>query len=227
MQSDTEGTVFSDRTDAGRRLAAALGEYRNLHPVVLALPRGGVVVGGPIADALECPLDIVVVRKLGAPGRPELGVGAIAEHDVRVVNDELVAYLRISNDALDRVEAVERKELLRRVERYRRNRPEVDMTGRTAIVVDDGLATGYTARAAVEAARARRATRIVLAVPVGAPDVVNDLIMLADAVVALSVPPNLRAVGFWYRDFAQTTDDEVLSALAVHRAREAGPAPSR
>ncbi len=171
------------------------------------------MVGHPIAEALDCPLDIVVVRKLGAPGQPELGLGAIAEHGSRVVNDELVRYLRISADALDRVEEREREELRRRVQRYRRNRPEVDVTGRTAIVVDDGLATGYTARAAVAAARARGAARVILAVPVGAPDVVDDLGMLADRVVALSAPPNLRAVGFWYRDFAQTTDDEVLTLL--------------
>lgn len=205
--------MFANRTDAGRRLAAALGEYRDHRPVVLALPRGGVVVGHPIAEALDCPLDIVVVRKLGAPGQPELGLGAIAEHGSRVVNDELVRYLRISTDALDRVEEREREELRRRVRRYRRNRPEVDVHGRTAIVVDDGLATGYTARAAVAAARARGAARVILAVPVGAPDVVDDLGMLADRVVALSAPPNLRAVGFWYRDFAQTTDDEVLTLL--------------
>jgi len=209
--------VFANRTDAGRRLAAALGEYRDHRPVVLALPRGGVVVGHPIAEALDCPLDIVVVRKLGAPGQPELGLGAIAEHGSRVVNDELVKYLRISTEALDRVEERERDELRRRVQRYRRNRPEVDVIGRTAIVVDDGLATGYTARAAVAAARARGAARVVLAVPVGAPDVVDDLRMLADRVVALSTPSDLRAVGFWYRNFAQTTDEEVLTLLEARR----------
>ncbi|MDF1596547.1 MAG: phosphoribosyltransferase family protein [Acidimicrobiia bacterium] len=205
--------MFHDRFDAGRQLAQELGEYRAEHPVVLGLPRGGVAVGKPIATHLQCPLDIIVVRKLGAPGQPELGIGAIAEHGVRVVNDDLMRYLRVSEAQLSAVEARERAELQRRVDRYRRQRPEVALEGRVAIVVDDGLATGFTARAAVLAARRRHADRVILAVPVGARDTIEALAALADGVETVSAPRDLRAVGFWYRDFTQTTDEEVLRLL--------------
>lgn len=214
---DTDASVFRDRTDAGTRLAAELTRYTDRRPVVLGLPRGGVAVAKPIADELSCPLDIIVVRKLGAPNRPELGVGAIAEHGVRVLNDDLVAYLRVSDEHLALVEARERTELQRRVERYRSRHPEVDLEARTAIIIDDGLATGYTARAAVLAARVRGASEIVLAVPVGAEDTVAALAELADRVVALSVPKDFQAVGFWYQDFTQTSDRRVLALLEAGR----------
>ena len=212
---DTDASVFRDRTDAGTRLAAELTRYTDRRPVVLGLPRGGVVVAKPIADELSCPLDIIVVRKLGAPNRPELGVGAIAEHGVRVLNDELVDYLQVSDKHLALVEARERTELQRRVERYRSRHPEVDLEARTALIIDDGLATGYTARAAVLAARVRGAREIVLAVPVGAEDTVAALAELADRVIALSVPKDFRAVGFWYQDFTQTSDRQVLALLTA------------
>jgi putative phosphoribosyl transferase len=166
-----------------------------------------------VLGLLSCPLDIIVVRKLGAPNRSELGIGAIAEHGVRVLNDDLVRYLRVSDEHLAMVEASERAELHRRVERYRSQRPEVDLEARTAIIIDDGLATGYTARAAVLAARARRAGEIVLAVPIGAEDTVAALAELADSVIALSVPKDFQAVGFWYQDFTQTSDRTVLAVL--------------
>lgn len=213
LGGDTGETVFRDRLEAGRQLAEGLGEYRTEHPVVLGLPRGGVAVGKPIATYLQCPLDIIVVRKLGAPGQPELGIGAIAEHGVRVLNDDLARYLRVSEAQLLAVEERERAELQRRVDRYRRQRPEVALEGRVAIVVDDGLATGFTARAAILAARHRRADRVILAVPVGARDTVEALEALADSVKVISAPRDLRAVGFFYRDFTQTTDDEVLRLL--------------
>lgn len=184
---------------------------------MLGLPRGGVVVAAPVASALSCPLDLIVVRKLGAPNRPELGVGAIAEHGVRVLNDDLVRYLRVSEEHLASVEKQERAELHRRVEQYREEQPEVDLAEATAIIVDDGLATGYTARAAVLAARLRGANEIVLAVPVGAADTVAALEQSADRVVALSVPMDFQAVGFWYQNFSQTSDREVLATLKSAR----------
>ena len=214
---DTDASVFRDRIDAGTRLAAELTRYIDSRPVVLGLPRGGVAVAEPIAAKLSCPLDIIVVRKLGAPNRSELGVGAIAEHGVRVLNDELVRYLRVSDEHLALVEARERDELNRRVERYRSQQPEVDLEARTAIIIDDGLATGYTARAAVLAARVRGASEIVVAVPIGAEDTVAALAELADQVIALSVPKDFRAVGFWYRDFTQTSDRQVLAILKAAR----------
>ncbi len=183
--------------------------------MILGLPRGGVVVGAPIAAELSCPLDIIVVRKLGAPGRSELGIGAIAEHGVRVLNDDLIGYLRVSEKYVAEVTERERIELERRVQRYRRGKPEIDLRGRIAIVVDDGLATGFTARAAVLAARERGAREVVLAVPVGAQDTVMALGDLADRVVALSVPKDFQAVGFWYRNFTQTSDKDVLNALSA------------
>jgi len=206
--------VFHDRRNAGEQLAVELRSYRSEKPVVLGLPRGGVVVGAPIAAELSCPLDIIVVRKLGAPGRPELGIGAIAEHGVRVLNDDLIGYLRVSEEYVAEVTGRERIELERRVEQYRWGKPEIELRERTAIVVDDGLATGFTARAAVLAARERGARQVVLAVPVGAEDTVAALADLADRVVALSVPRDFQAVGFWYRNFTQTSDKDVLNALS-------------
>ena len=211
--SDTDSKVFRDRIDAGRRLARELDEYRNREAVVLGLPRGGVVIGSAVARELNVPLDIIVVRKLGAPNHRELGVGAISEHGVRVLNDDLIAHLRIPERALAEVERAERAELHRRVDRYRRGREETDLENRIAIIVDDGLATGYTARAAVQAARVRLAGQIVLAVPVAAEDTVASLAALTDRVVAVSIPRDFRAVGLWYRDFRQTTDREVLALL--------------
>ena len=194
---NTENAMFRDRLEAGRKLGALLVADVPLDPVVLGLPRGGVVVAAEVAQALSCPLDIIVVRKLGAPGRPELGVGAIGEHGVRSLNNDLIRYLRISDDSLAKVEQREFAELDRRVARYRRGRPEVSLEGKTAIIVDDGLATGYTALAAVEVARARNASSITLGVPVGAADTVAMLGTAADRVGAVETPADLEAVGFW------------------------------
>lgn len=208
--------VFKDRTDAGRRLAGVLPPLDQ--PVVLGLPRGGVIVGAPVAETLGCPLDMIVVRKLGAPFQPELGIGAIAEHGVRVLNEELVERLRLSEQDLAAVEQAERRELARRVELYRSSRAECDLRGKTGLVIDDGLATGFTAWAAILAARAREATRVVLAVPVGAADTIALLAEVADEVVSVASPRSFQAVGFWYRNFRQTTDAEVASALRAARA---------
>ena len=206
--------------DAGRQLASHLEVYRNDHAVVLGLPRGGVVVGSPVAARLASPFDIIAVRKLGAPGRQELGIGAIAEHRVKVLNQDLVRHLRITDQELATVEESEQSELVRRVEMYRRGLPEVDLEDRLAIIVDDGLATGYTARAAVLSARARKAGRVIVAIPVAAPDTLDELSKVADGVVAVSVPDNFQAVGLWYRDFAQVTDREVLNLLSAARTSD-------
>jgi putative phosphoribosyl transferase len=207
--------VFRNRREAGRRLARVLGEYANRPDVlVLALPRGGVPVGYEVAQALHAPLDVFVVRKLGVPGHEELAMGAIASGGVRVLNDEVVRMLDMPEAAIDAVARDEQLELERRESLYRDGRPPVDVRGRTVLLVDDGLATGSTMRAAVKALRAQQPARIVVAVPTAAAQTCDELRREADEVVCPSTPEPFRAVGLWYEDFSQTSDDEVHDLLA-------------
>ncbi|MFE0512768.1 phosphoribosyltransferase family protein [Streptomyces sp. NPDC058964] len=212
---------FTDRTDAGRRLAQGLEFLRGADPVVLGLPRGGVPVAYEVARALEAPLDVLVVRKLGVPWQPELGFGAIGEQDVRVLNEDVIRGTGLEAAERAAVEESERAELERRVRRYRAGRAPVPLAGRTVVVVDDGLATGATAEAGCRVVRGRGAARIVLAVPVGPERTLPHLRTVADEVVCLHSPPYFGSVGAWYRDFAQTDDGEVAELLA----RAARPAP--
>jgi putative phosphoribosyl transferase len=214
---------FRDRREAGTLLAAALGSLREERPIVLALPRGGVPVAAEIARALGAPLDVIVVRKLGVPRQPELGMGAIGEGGARVLNDDVIRLAGVGPGEIAAVEARERAELERRARRFRGGRPMLDLEHRTVIVVDDGLATGGTARAALQVARAHRAGRIVLAVPVAPVDTLRDLAADADDVVCLETPPNFFGVGQWYENFTQVTDDEVADLLAA-AAELSGPA---
>jgi predicted phosphoribosyltransferase len=183
------------------------------HPVVLALPRGGVPVAAEVARALGAPLDVIVVRKLGMPLQPELGFGAIGEGGVCLLDRELVDRARLTGAEIAEVESEQNKELDRRVTLYRGDRPLTPVDGRTVVIVDDGLATGGTAGAAVQVVRARGARRIVLAVPVAPPATVRELEAEADEVVSLLTPDRFGAVGLWYEDFAQTSDDEVAALL--------------
>lgn len=203
--------VFHDRTDAGRRLAVELLPFAG--SVVVGLPRGGVIVAAEVSAALEAPLDLIVVRKLGAPGQPELGIGAIGEGGVEVLNQDLIDMLGITDAALRRVRDREREELVRREVMYRQGQPPLPVAGHTVLLVDDGLATGITAKAAARVLRSRDAERIVLAVPVGAPDTVRDLRSEVDQIVCLETPRWFRAVGQWYEDFRQTTDAQVIECL--------------
>lgn len=205
---------FDDRRDAGQRLAERLTPFADENPIVLGLPRGGIPVAYEIAKALQAPLDVLVVRKVGAPHNPEYGVGAVGEEDVVLINDEAVRGLRISQDALDEAVAREREELDRRLERYRSGRPPVPIRDRTVIVVDDGLATGVSSTAAARVARERGAGRTILAVPVGAPDSLKQVSEHYDEVVCLHAPTSFMAVGSWYRDFGQTRDDTVVELLS-------------
>jgi putative phosphoribosyl transferase len=204
---------YTDRHAAGRELGERLSSMALEDPVVLGLARGGVPVAYEVARALAAPLDVLVVRKIGAPGNPELGIGAIAEGDVRVVNQDVIRDLLVSVEELEAALARARLEVDARVERYRRGRSPLEVKGRTAIVVDDGLATGGTARAALRAVRARQPRKLVLAVPVGAPDSVESLRKEADEVICLREPEMMWAVGLWYEHFEPTSDAEIAKLL--------------
>jgi putative phosphoribosyl transferase len=221
------GPPFRDRRDAGKKLARPLARYREEHPVVFALPRGGVPVAYEVALALEAPLDVLVARKLGAPDQPEFGIGAVAPGGVRVLNEYAVRRLGIPAEYVDRITAQEIAEVERRLEHFRADRPETPVAGRAAILVDDGLATGVTARAAVEALRLRGPGRLVLAAPVCAAQTAGHLRPEVDDLVCLRCPPDLGAIGFWYSDFGQTPDEEVVRLLEAARQRGPDPATDR
>jgi predicted phosphoribosyltransferase len=204
---------FRDREDAGHRLAARVAELELDDPVVLALPRGGVPVAAQVARVLGAPLDVILVRKLGVPSQPELAMGALGEEGVRVLDRNLVARARVREAQLADVERRERDELARRARTYRGDRDPLPITGRTVVIVDDGLATGATARAAIGVARARGAGRVVLAVPVAPPETVAALRADADSVVSVETPAAMAAIGQWYDDFSQTSDAEVVAHL--------------
>jgi putative phosphoribosyl transferase len=206
-------TKFKNRSEAGQLLGGRLGYLASERPVVLGLPRGGVPVAFEVAQALASPLDVLVVRKLGVPFQPELAFGAIGEDDAQVLNEQLVQRLGLSRETIAQVVRHERAELIRRVELYRGKRTALALIGRTVVIVDDGLATGATARVAVEVARARGAKRIIVAVPVSPREAVTELGTLADEMISLHVPTQVQAVGEWYEDFNQTTDDDVTSLL--------------
>lgn len=212
---------FSDRREAGRALAGELVRRQQdgllPDPVVLALPRGGVPVGAEIAEALGAPLDVIVARKIGAPFQPELGVGAVAGEAPPLYDRALLGQLGLSEAELEPVAERERAELRRREDLYRRGRPPLDLSGRSAVLVDDGVATGSTARAALQALRAAQPARTVLAAPVCSAQAREMLAGEADEIVCVQVPAAFGSVGFWYRDFPQLSDEEVLDALHVTR----------
>jgi len=215
--------LFTDRPEAGRLLAQKLVHLHGEPVVVLGLPRGGVPVAFEVANALGAPLDVIVVRKLGVPFQPELGMGAIGEDGVRVINDEVVHLSQVTDAELARVEAAERAELERRAERLRGGQPRVPLEGRTAVVIDDGIATGSTARAACLVARARGAARVVLAAPVAPPGWTERMGNAADEYVCVETPGAFFAIGQFYLDFSQTTDDEVITCLRRAQAAREQP----
>jgi predicted phosphoribosyltransferase len=217
---------FRDRRDAGQQLAQRLMAYADdPEVVVLALPRGGVPVAYEVALALHAPLDIFLVRKLGVPGQPELAMGAIATGGVRILNEDVVQALGIPEEIIDAVAADEQQELDRRERLYRGDKPPLDLRGRTVILIDDGLATGSTMRAAVAAVRRQQPARIVVAVPVAAPSTYEEFQIEVDEVVCVFTPEPFHAVGLWYENFSQTTDEEIqdLFSHAQILARQFGP----
>lgn len=217
---------FSDRREAGRELATLVPPLPSDEALVLALPRGGVPVAYEIARARGAPLDVFLVRKLGTPGHPELAMGAIASGGIRVLNEEVVKQLNIPPELIDAVAEREQAELERRAAAYRRGGSRPSLKNRTVILVDDGLATGSTMKAAVEAVKQEQPARVIVAVPVGAPETCRALQNIADEVICARMPSSFSAVGQWYRDFTQTTDAEVADLLEKSRS-EGRPLPNK
>jgi len=209
--------LFRDREDAGRRLAERLAKYRDEDPVVLALPRGGVPVGYEVARALKAPLDVFIARKLGAPNQPELGIGAVAQDGTLVLNERIVEEIGVSKEYVQRIAAEEMEEARWRIKLFRGERPEPEIRVRTAILVDDGIATGVTTRAAMKALRRRDPRRLVLAVPVCAARTAEALRKEVDELICLEARSDLMSIGLWYRNFEQISDEEVIELL--ERAR--------
>jgi len=210
---------FRNRIEAGQRLAALLQEYKGQDIVVVAIPRGGVVLGYEVALELEAPLDIVIPRKIGAPGNPEFAIGSVTEDGARVLNKETVDMLGVSREYLERTTEEEIAEIKRRVTTYRRGAEPENVAGKTVIIVDDGLATGVTMRAAVASMRKRGASRIVVAVPVAPPDTVRELSKDVDRVICPVVYEPFYAIGQFYDDFSQVEDDEVIRLLELTRKK--------
>lgn len=215
-----EKWIFRDRHEAGSLLAERLSGYRGQKPIVLALPRGGVVVGYEVARALGAPLDVVVARKLGAPWQPELAVGAIAPRGVRVLNEDVLAWLDISEDEVEQIASLEASEMERRMHLFRGDRPEPMLKGKTVILVDDGIATGMTVRAAIESIGQQEPRHLMLAVPVCSAGTAEALRSEVDDLVSLKTPFELLAIGYWYEDFEQVSDEEVVELLERSRAAE-------
>lgn len=214
--------IFEDREHAGRLLAGRLERYADENPLVLALPRGGAPVGYEVARSLGAPLDVLISRKLGAPDQPELAIGAVAPGGLRVLNRRAVRSLGVPEEYLERVTRQELEEAERRTRRFRDGRPEPDVEGRTAILTDDGIATGMTVYATILAVKERNPRRLVLAVPVCAAETAERLRSEVDDFVCLQEPPELGAIGFWYRAFDQTSDEEVVDLLDRARRNVAG-----
>lgn len=209
--------MWRDRREAGRYLAEALKEFKNKDVLVLAIPRGGVVVGDEVATALNAPLDVVVPRKIGAPFNPELAIGAIAADGSRVLDQDIIQRLDVSQEYLKKEIERQTEEIKRRISEYRGDRPPLEIEGKTVILVDDGVATGATTLAAIKYLKNKKPAQIILAIPVGPPDTVEKLKKEVDRLICLSIPSLFYAVGQFYDQFEQTTDQEVVDIISVHK----------
>ena len=208
---------FTDRVDAGKRLASALSNFSGKHGVVLAIPRGGVVVGFEIAKALNLPLDVIIPRKIGAPDNPELAIGAVAEDGTAILDNQLISYLGVSREYIKEETERQKQEIRRRLKLYREDTSYPDLKGLDVIVVDDGIATGSTMKAALASVKNRGAARITVAIPVGPPSTIEELEKMADRVVCIYTPEFFQAIGEFYRDFSQTSDEEVIGFLLENK----------
>lgn len=214
-------TPFEDRCQAGKELAGALQRFHGSDAIVLAIPRGGVVVAYEVATTLGLDLDVIVPRKIGAPGQPELAIGAVAswgDHDF-ILDEQSVRYLGVSQQYIDKEVDAQLAEVTRRLQAYRETTDPPNVEGRSVILVDDGIATGYTTRAAALALRNLKASRVTLAVPVGPPESLGAIRASVDEIICLRIPDRFYAVGYWYRDFVQVSDDEVIALLKASRSR--------
>lgn len=208
---------FSNRVDAGKRLVTALKDFTTKNGIVLTIPRGGVVVGYEIAKALNLPLDVIIPHKLGAPDNPELAIGAVAEDGTTVLDDNLITYMGVSREYIREESERQKREIQRRLKMYRQDAPYPNLKGLDVIIVDDGIATGSTMKAALASVKNRGAASVTVAVPVGPPSTIKDLKKQADRVVVLSTPEYFQAIGQFYTDFSQTTDEEVIRLLKDNR----------
>jgi len=205
--------MFKDRIEAGKILSDALSEYKDKNSIVLAIPRGGVMVAYEVAKALNVPLDLIIPRKIGAPGQPELAIGAVTEDGTTILNQDILQYLRVSDEYIKEETGRQVEEIKRRMESYLGDKPRVSIEGKVAILVDDGVATGATVRAAIASIRKRKPASIVLAIPVGPLDTIEELRREADEVICLMTPEPFFAIGQFYRSFEQTSDEEVIQIL--------------
>jgi len=210
---------FSDRVDAGKRLASALTEFAGKNAIVLAIPRGGVVVGYEISKALHLPLDVIIPHKIGAPGNPELAIGAMTEDGTIILDEALIAYIGVPKSYIKEESERQKHEIERRLKMYRQNEPYPNLEGREVIIVDDGIATGSTMKAALSSVKNRGAKTVTVAVPVGPPSTIKELKRQADRVVCPSTPEYFQAIGQFYADFNQTTDEEVIKLLKQSKLR--------
>jgi len=211
--------LFEDRKQAGKLLAGQLIQYKDQKPIILALPRGGVPVAFEVAKVLHAPLDIIVSRKIGALHDPEFGIGAISEEGTQVLDNSSIELLKISKEELDRIIQTENRELKRRVVLYRKGKPLSSIKDKTVILVDDGLATGVTAHAAIAAIKKHKPKQIILACPVCAHDIEKDIEKLVDKIICIITPMNLSAIGCWYRNFEQVDDEKVMEFLKQNKGR--------
>lgn len=209
--------IFKDRSQAGQRLAQLVKKYSIEKPIILALPRGGVPLGFEIAKVLKVPLDVIITRKLGVPGNKELGVGAIAERDSKILDPNMLSQSGLTEDDLEEIVKEENIEMARRIKLYRGNKPLPDLKNKTVILVDDGLATGVSAKAAIVSVKKLNPKKIIFAAPVCSYDTGRELSFLVDDLVCLTVPLNVYAIGFWYENFEQISDEEVLDLLKQAR----------
>ena len=208
---------FNDRVDAGKRLASELADFKGKDALVLAIPRGGVVVGYEIAKALNLPLDVIIPRKIGAPDNPELAIGAVTEDGTTILDKSLIAYIGVPQYYIEEESERQRQEIQRRLKVYRQNEPYPNLKGRNVIIVDDGIATGSTMKAALASVKNRGAKSVTIAIPVGPPSTIGELEKIADRVVCPYTPEYFQAIGQFYSDFGQTTDEEVIDLLKKNR----------